>query len=540
MYVKIVLLLLLLLSFYISRNSQNAVAAERLEKENYFIVFLSYNILIIGYMYISGVLSSGYHLIDDHEVYTYGRSISELGLLPALKKILSDDMMGVTNSRFRFTYIIIRVLQIYFMKDHFVMWHLLYAVLTSVNMFFAYIFARKQNCSVWISYAFSIVIFFGSGQSAVMWRLGPQENLGLLILFMLLIYMTKKQDKRKTIILIILAIFLGGIKESFLMLLPVLPIMMSIWDVRSQNESVTIGSLLNEIKKNKIFTLITWLIFVIDIAIIVFVVGTNNNGYAGVDASMGLKSIVYNVYYVLTGKLKVYLLLSLLGIVILGICIGVYYKKEKVAKKQIIDKMIIYGLLYGYILVTQVILHLKSGMFERYLLPSVVAFAMIWMIDLYVETMDLHISAVYKGFLLLLVVVLIVIGKDQREAVKYAKDGADVTAAFSQIAKLFDDDVKVVVGIGYEADASSSVYLQEHYGIDAVYNVFLNGIENGMVKDCYDSNAQEIQAIVISEADVYLDYQGSLEEIFMEYGIDKSLCIEYEYGDYRVIVNRNG
>ena len=270
------------------------------------------------------------------------------------------------------------MLQIYILKDNFVMWHLFYAVLTAANMFFAYAFARKKKCPVWIAYAFSITLFIGGGQSAVIWRLGPQENLGLLILLILLLYMTKEQHKRKTVILIIMTIFLGGIKESFLMLLPVLPIMMSIWDVRSQNRNVTLRSLAEAIRKNKIYAIITWLIFVIDIAIIVFVVGTNNNGYAGVDTSAGLKSVIYSAYYILTGKLKTYLLLSALGIMILGICIGMQHKEGTVTKKEVLDKIIIYCFIYGYILVTQIVLHLKSGMSERYLLPSVAAFALMW------------------------------------------------------------------------------------------------------------------------------------------------------------------
>lgn len=472
------------------------LSLEKIKKRIIF-YFLLYILLAIGFMYMTGVLASGYHLIDDHGVYTHGRTLSEMGLFPAMKKILSDDMTGIKNSRFRFTYIIIRVLQIYILKDNFVMWHLSYALLTAVNMFLAYVFVRKQKCPVWIAYAFSIIIFIGRGQSAVIWRLGPQENLGLLILFTLMLYMTKEQHRRKIVVLIILTILLGGIKESFLVLLPVLPIMMSIWELRNQGREMTLRSLAEKIRENKIYMLITWLLFAIDIAIIVFGVGTNNNGYAGVDTTAGLKSMVHDMYYVLTGKLKIYFLLSVLGIVIASFCIVNYHKERKATKKEVITKLVIYCFLCGYILMTQVVLHLKSDMFERYLIPSVVAFAMLWMIDLHAEIVYSAMSVVYKIFLMLAVCVLILIGTDQREAVKYAKDGSDVTAALSKVAALSDGDTKVVVGIGYEADNSTSIYLQEHYAVDTVYNVFLNGIEEGMVKDCYNSNLLDIQAIAI-------------------------------------------
>lgn len=179
-----------------------------------------------------GILDSGYHLVDDHEVYTIGKDLESFGFGETLLKWLQTDL----NIRFRFTYFIIRIMECAVFGANFELWHIFYTLLASLSLFLSYVFARKMKCPMWISYIFSILIFAGS-QVAVFWRLGPQENLATILLMLVLIQLfeyVKKKTPLKLLVLVVLTIFLGGIKEAFLILLPILPLLLVFWEIREE------------------------------------------------------------------------------------------------------------------------------------------------------------------------------------------------------------------------------------------------------------------------------------------------------------------
>ena len=78
-----------------------------IHKKEVLIALLLYNFFIFLIFYIMGILDSGYHLVDDHEVYTIGKDLTQYGIGRTLLEWLQRDL----NIRFRFTYYIIRILQ---------------------------------------------------------------------------------------------------------------------------------------------------------------------------------------------------------------------------------------------------------------------------------------------------------------------------------------------------------------------------------------------------------------------------------------------
>lgn len=237
MYFQIVLIGCLFL-FIVAGCILNKEKIDNPSIKEYSIIFTVFTIILFVFMWKTGVLNSGYHFVDDHEVYVIGRDFSKFGFWKTMQKWLLNDM----HIRFRFTYQLLRVIECFLVGDNFFVWHILQTFISVLSLFLSYVFARKMQCTVWMAYIFSTIIFIGGGQSDVFWRLGPQENWGILILMLTLICLYKYAEVDKVgnlVKTILMTILLGGIKESFLLILPLLPIWFVYWQIRKRNETIS-------------------------------------------------------------------------------------------------------------------------------------------------------------------------------------------------------------------------------------------------------------------------------------------------------------
>ena len=504
-------------------------------KREYLLSFVLYNLFVFLLFYMLGILDSGYHLVDDHEVYTIGKDLAQYGTGATLIKWLRKDL----NIRFRFTYFIIRVLEVVAFGSNFKLWHIFYTFLAAVSLYLSYVFARKMKCPMWLSYIFSVLIFAGS-QVAVLWRLGPQESLGTILLmavFLCLLDYAKKKTTLRLIGLIILTILLGGIKEAFLVLLPLLPILLVFWEIREEGKAFEVKDIVRRFKNNWIYTLSTWMVFIIDMLIILFVVGTNKIGYAGIDSSFGLMNYIKQIWWSCTVAFRVYFFAILIGIVLIVIPLFVTLFKKKELFKQF-EYLIFNVLIFLYFMGTQFILHAKSGMYERYMLPTTIGFCLFWIVDLYHLVKDKQRLKV--GFSIFITVTmgaaLIYTNIDDR-AVKYADEGMNTGALIEKVVEYKEMNPDVVAVMEYELDHSASIYLQREHGIKSVYNVYYSGYSEGIVKDAYLED-EERQSILFEEADMYIGYPEKIEPLMEERNLSIAQYNRYDFGQFSMYASK--
>ena len=366
-------ILLLMIYDYISNKQVIYISKAR----EYGFIIIWYSIIVLLFMAQTGVLDSGYHFVDDHDVYGIRASFTEYGFWRTMFRMIRSDL----DIRFRFTYWIIRVSESFFLGNNWKLWHITQSIISIFSMSFSYIFARKMHVPAWIAFIFPIAVFWGDGQTAVLWKLGPQENLGVLLLMMTLISLDNYVKNSKfCITAIILTFLLGGIKESFLILLPILPILLVIFELRDIDEEICLKKCWELFKKRRIYFFITYLFFAVDMAVIIFFVGTNI-GYAGIDATFGLRDylkaiidICYGNRFIHTAGLEI-LFLLLLGLFMVA--------KGNIYAKTYFRYLISALLVLGYVLLTQFVLYAKSGIWERYLIPSTVGVAIFCIIDIF-------------------------------------------------------------------------------------------------------------------------------------------------------------
>lgn len=533
MITRIVLSIILLLLVIWECVYGTAGKKNVLTKKETAIAFGGYLLLLFAFMDFTGILHSGYHFVDDHEMYTFSRDFSSYGYWGTLVKWMQIDL----HSRFRFTYYWIRITECYFFRDNYLVWHIFQTLIASCGMYFCYIFARKMECPRWLAYGFSVAVFIGGGQSAVLWRLGPQECLATLILMitlLLLVHYQKKPTRVNLGILVSFTVLLGGIKESFLLMLPILPVLLSLWKIRNAQGNCTVGKIWEGIKTEKVYTIITYGVFATDILIIILYVGTNQYGYAGIDQSYRVLDYVKGFYYITTGRLGLYIKCLIYGVAFL--VVPAWIQNYRATKKwwQFMKPIWLDIMMLFYLMVVQYILHAKSTMYERYLLPSTIilsAFLLIGMFHFFWRTEWRYGYFIFAVFMILSLIHGV---DDENRGILYAEDGQNTTAMLEYVGEKSLDMPNVIVDIDYEMDVSASVILQDKYGIATVYNMNYNKPEGNVAKDAYISGDEETQDILISEADIYMGYTGSIEKLMDDHEIDRSDFESTQFGDYVV------
>lgn len=528
------ILALLVTGSYVCINKKN----KEITWKETIAAYIAYMLLLFLFMAYTGVLQSGYHFVDDHEMYTFSKDFAPYGYWGAMLRRMQIDL----HSRFRFTYYLVRITECYFFRDNYLAWHIFQTIVAGTSLWLCYIFARLRRCPVWLSFGFSVAVFIGGGQSAVLWRLGPQECLGTLILMVTLLLLLKYAQTSSKVLLaasIISTIFLGGIKEAFLLMLPVLPVLLAYWRMIKEGTEITIRNLIHSLRNAAVYTVVTYAVFIIDLLIIVLYVGTNRYGYAGIDQTYGILDYLKGFYHITTGRLGLYLRWSLYGSVflLLPMWIGEYRRTDRILSfwRQIWLPVMI----FAYLMAAQYVLHAKSTMYERYLLPSTCIISAFWLIFVFHICKETKWQPAYHMFALLMVIALIHGVDDENRGRQYAEDGQNTTAMIEFVGATSDRKPKVIVDIDYEMDLSAAIILQDKYQLSSVYNINYNStVQEGYARDGYVADEEEEDKIPITAAEIYMGYPDKLEKLMEECDMDISEYDKRVFGDYVVLIRR--
>lgn len=482
------------------------------------VVLILLSILMFLYMGKSGVLNSGYHLIDDHELITIKDQIDNNGFYSALTTRMAFDI----SYRFRPTYWLVRMIQIALMGTNFTLWHFFYTVLSIITLFTSYLFARRMQCPVLISLLFVYSLIYGQ-QMAIVWRLGPQENIGLLLLMTTLLFLkrySKRGEKKYLFVLFCLISLLGGAKESFLVLLPLLPFFLFYFCKQTEEISDQFGVLVF-IKKYFVLCLFIFTVFLVAVFILVNVSGVNKISYAGIDTSYTLHDyyLIFKNFY--SYALHSYFQSFIIFFVILGVSI-IYIlirKTEVVQWKTVIFDSIFFSFVFIYIVFTQMIVHAKSGIFERYYIPITFGFSFLIIIggySLYKQLFQIEWMRIIPYLISFLLVIILSKGYNAfNDAKNYALDGYYTAEFMEKIGQYSEIHPSIMININEELNMSTAVYLREYYGIS----------------NFYTTDEEKAAQIYVDKLDIPSDFMEMSNIIGENY-------TKYEYGLYRVWISR--
>lgn len=330
------------------------------------LIWFFFTVLVFGVVIGMGTLTSGFHLVDDWEFAKYvdWMTLEHKSLWECLKEAVGFDL----TLRFRPLYYINRVLMAAVFGINLTAMSVLKAAEIVAALALFYYCGRLMRCNMVYSLLFAMTVLVGY-QSAVWWKLGPQESYDTMM-FALGFYLLLKWLRTNTkwyAFGSVGAFFLMSIyKEPFILLLPFAGLYVLYEEMKGGK--VTIASVWEAIRRRLPYLSALGIIFVTEMILIVFVVGTNNYSYVGLDESVTLDQYVQAWNLAAHTDLKWYARFGIL----MSLILLTYWDDLKKLGWEI--------LLTAAIVVPQFISYSKTSMTERYILPCVIGFAFFFVV----------------------------------------------------------------------------------------------------------------------------------------------------------------
>lgn len=351
---------------------------KKIKREDIIVILIS-AIIIFGIVISTKSLFSGYHLVDDNYAYIYKKDFQNKNLLSTIIYWVKSDLAW----RFRPLYKVEQVCLAAIFGTNLNLWMFLTALKGVISSLFLWKFARICSLNHYFSGLFVGVCLLGD-QFGVWIRQGNQENTGMMLLSITL-YMLAKEAKMQVRndnsgrlpLFLGFFIFLTSIeKESFIIMIPAYILLsmtfaMDVDIVDDEKQGNYIENILIEKLKNvwrrRWKQYITWLVIMgIELIVIVFFIGTNENGYAGFSRDTGLGEYISGISKSILHYCK--------GLTCLVICFVIYIL---LYANNLWKEYIGYCLSGIFIIISQLLLHAKSGMWERYKIPCTVGVAIL-------------------------------------------------------------------------------------------------------------------------------------------------------------------
>lgn len=325
-----------------------------------------FSVLVFGVVLGMGTLTSGFHLVDDWEFAKYvdwmtleGRSVAD-----CLREAVGYDL----TMRFRPLYYINRVLMAAVFGVNLTAMSVIKAAEIVAAFVLLYYCARRMRCNMVYAALFSLTVLTGY-QSAVWWKLGPQESYDIMMFALGFWLMLKwlRTGRRWYATASVGAFFLMSIyKEPFILLLPFVGLYVLYEEMTGKK--VTLSALWAAIRRRLPFLMALGLMFAAEMFLIVFVIGTNNYSYVGLDESVTLEQYAQAWALAAHTDLKWYVRFGWLFILLFL----TYWEHVKKLGWEM--------LLAFSIILPQCVSYSKTAMTERYLLPAVLGFAFFFVI----------------------------------------------------------------------------------------------------------------------------------------------------------------
>lgn len=335
-------------------------------KKERLIVWAFFSLLVFGVILVMGTLTSGFHLVDDWEFVKYvdWMTLEDRSLWDCLREAVGYDL----TMRFRPLYYINRVLAAAVFGINLTVMSVIKGIEIIIALVALYYCARRMHCNMIYAFLFSMTVMTGY-QSAVWWKLGPQESFGMMLfsvgLYLLLIWLGSGTGWC-AIGSVFLFFLMSTYKESFILLLPF--IMLYVVYDRMKGKKVTAAALWEAVKGELPYLLTVGLILAVELFLLVFVIGTNNYSYVGLDSQMTLDEYRSAWQLAFTHDLKWYLRF---GIILWMILLTYWEQLKKLGWQMVLTLAIV---------LPQIVTYSKSAITERYILPVVFGFAFFFVI----------------------------------------------------------------------------------------------------------------------------------------------------------------
>jgi hypothetical protein len=506
-------------------------------KNTYFLIF--FLLFWFAVSLITGAMVSGFHFTDDHDIVRFKSELSHSTITKEAGYFLQD--LTQSQHRFRPLYQFHRRITTAVLGTNFTAWSVYFMILAALTSYFLFLFLRMLHFSPLEASLFALLTLLGE-QAAIWWKLGANEPLGMFMLSLAFLYMAKSvlSDKRQTLynaLFIFFTLLATWSKESFILMVPGL----IVWKIllsfqmpsREAPEGTRVPPLLSFITQgfNKHWFTVCLLMFicVVELLHIVLNVGTTGiqyAGYSGFNIPRFIETFVYSLK-----ALHGWVILPL--IIIISYLLTTKTQRHKGFFKSFAP-LLWPIILSALIILPQILLHMKSGIMERYLMPASLGYAFLSIV--FLRHIRLNNSRPVAGSFVkgravkvIIIVVLSLIALQQLRVVRYtaiafAQEGKFTNQWFQSIEQSTNVDDRILIITDpikfFEPSISFKTYLNIEMG--RIFTLFspvtVNISKTGVWKALNDdllSNYPELQTEIQKDID-------SFKAILIFPGLEKS------------------
>lgn len=426
-----------------------------------FSVLLISSILIFGILIFTGALTSGYHFVDDHEVVLMEYNMRSAG--QSLWQVLGSFAVRDLWWRFRPFYWVERCICAFIFGSNMLSWNIYTAIKGVLAFCFLHFTARNLKCGTICSFFFATIIMFGQ-QFTPFFRSANQENTGLLLCGLILWLISRQyklhkfEDRSSNVLLCISIMICGLTKESFTLCMPAF-IALKYW-MEYCSMPVRKGRWISCLKKNLAVYIVVMAAFLCDIYYIMFRVGVDHVSYAGFHEGTSIKQYAIAIFENLFKYTKVYTAVGLMVLIVIIMA----YDWDGLSKKDwrdnrkncntkhdrnVIIKYSGYIIICLYVMGVQLVSYAQSRMWERYLIPYIIAYAFLIVILGYkfFERQKVQ-RSLYV--LMLLFLIFSQMPAVYRKTADWAKDGAAIASFFDCLKENTDANSHIVCAFADE------------------------------------------------------------------------------------------
>lgn len=401
-------------------------------------------LLVFGVVIGMGTLTSGFHLVDDWELAKYVEwlTLEQRSLWDCLKEAVGYDL----TMRFRPLYYSNRVLMAAVFGINLTAISVIKACEIVVALAALYYCARQMQCNMAYAALFALTVMVGY-QSAVWWKLGPQESYDIMMFaigFYLLLKWLRTGKKGYSFASMGAFFLMSLYKEPFILLLPFVGLYVLYEEMRG--ESVSWRGLWRAVRARAPYLLALGVIFAVEMYLILFVIGANNYSYVGLDESVTLEEYRQVWSSALGANLKWY---ARFGVLMLLILLTYWEQLKKLGWEC---------LLTAAVILPQCITYSKTALEERYLLPAVFGFAF-WFVIVGCNFRPLS-GKRRIAYMLCLLLMLAAHGRVVlREADYFAYRGESITAMLeTTLEQVEGTDKRVLSCFGPNLEGNKTMY----------------------------------------------------------------------------------
>ena len=428
-------------------------------------IFIFFLIFWGAFLFFSGTISSGFRLaMDDIGIIELNNSIHLKGGWNTLINYLITDL----HIRFKPVFNIHFVLETKIFGINFVAWSIYTGLLGILTSFFIFKFAIKIGISYFYAFAFTFLSLVGL-QSELWWRTDDSESLSLFLFSIALFFQSRTifdtpstTNRTSYITFIILFVFC---KESFVLLLPGF-FLLHVWLYKIRNNATFLDSLLKHWK----LSLAMGCLAILELSIIIFYVGTNKIGYAGIDTHSSIKTMINEFF--LSFNLTPFLFFTIAlftGFILFfyNILINKNFSNRRAHKNDInsfLQFFIPHIVICLIFILPQHILYAKSGFTQRYLIPVMMWYAFMVCFFYNFISENHFLKKAQENFLKisLLLLMSIVFRHSILHANVYAEDGRKLDMLFTEITSQTSDNDTILLVLDAQKTCELNTAMQAY------------------------------------------------------------------------------